>query len=221
MPAIITRGAASAKAFGWSGKTGLKIGDAFGGGFFAGQISTTANGIANFNLVVGPAAAAQTTGKQFKTSLSFTTGTDSEIAGNVNSAAENNASHPAAQFCEAVSTGGFTDWYLPANKELEILYYNLKPTTQTNYTGGGSTNNYSVPKRASPFAYSAGDPAQVSVATFQSGGAEAMLTANYYWASTQTNVYDRAYLAIFSDGSSGSGYKTNSLYARAVRRVAV
>jgi hypothetical protein len=105
------------------------IGAAYEGGFYAGQISTTQNGVANFNLVVGPASSAQNTSKQFKTALSFTTGTDSLINGPANSAAENNASHPAGQFCEAVVAGGYSDWYLPADRELEILYYNLKPTT--------------------------------------------------------------------------------------------
>ena len=31
----------------------LKIGDAYEGGFFAGQISTAGNGVADFNLVIG------------------------------------------------------------------------------------------------------------------------------------------------------------------------
>ena len=54
-----------------------------------------------------------------------------------NSTNMNNASHPAAQFCEGLTIGGFSDWYMPARNELEICYYNLKPTTQNNNTGGG------------------------------------------------------------------------------------
>jgi hypothetical protein len=39
--------------------------------------------------------------------------------------------HPAAQFCVNLSIGGFTDWYLPARYELDIAYFNLKPSLQT------------------------------------------------------------------------------------------
>ena len=48
------------------------IGAAFGGGFFAGQISTSGNGTADYNLVVGPVASAQNTSLQFKTEDSGT-----------------------------------------------------------------------------------------------------------------------------------------------------
>ena len=115
---------------------GLTIGAAFGGGFYAGQISTAGNGIADYNLVVGPVASAENTNKQWKTSDTSTTGTSSVIDGPTNSSNMNNASHPAAQFCEGLTIGGFSDWYMPANNELEICYYNLKPTTQANWTGG-------------------------------------------------------------------------------------
>ena len=37
----------------------LSIGDAYEGGFFAGQISTAGNSIADYNLVIGPVASAQ------------------------------------------------------------------------------------------------------------------------------------------------------------------
>lgn len=36
----------------------------------------------------------------------------------------NNASHPAAQFCRSRTIGGFTDWYLPAKNELNVIYTN-------------------------------------------------------------------------------------------------
>jgi hypothetical protein len=204
------------------GKTALPIpaiGAAYQGGFFAGQISTAANGVANFNLVIGPLASAQST-LQWKTSATGTAGTASVIDGPSNSAAMNDADHPAAQFCEAVNTGGFTDWYMPAQQELEVCYYNLKPTTDSNVTNYG-VNPYSVPARASN--YSAGTPAQTSAATFQTGNAEAFSSA-YYWSSTQ-NVSTNAFTIKFGSSQSGDQYaatKTVSTYrVRAVRRVAV
>ena len=42
------------------------VGSALGGGYFAGQISTAGNGIADYNLIIGPVASAENTSKQFK-----------------------------------------------------------------------------------------------------------------------------------------------------------
>jgi hypothetical protein len=191
-------------------------GQAFGGGFFAGQISTAGNGIADYNLVVGPAATAQTTNKQWKNSASSTSGTDSVIDGPANSAAMNSPSHPAAEFCEAVTAGGFSDWYMPAKNEIEICYYNLKPTTQSNDTSFGINPN-AVPARASP--YTAGTPAQTSAVDFQSAGAEAFASAGY-WSSTQY-LTTTAWQQLFGNGILFYYTKTFYRRVRAVRRVPV
>jgi hypothetical protein len=192
------------------------IGQVYGGGFFAGQISTAGNGIADYNLVIGPVASAQTTNKQWKTSASSTSGTDSVINGPANSAAMNSPSHPAAEFCEAVTAGGFTDWYMPAKNEIEICYYNLKPDTQNNDTSFGINPN-AVPARASP--YTTGTPARTSAAAFQFGGAEAFTTAGY-WSSTQY-LPSLAWLQVFDTGVLFYYTKTFYRRVRAVRRVAV
>jgi hypothetical protein len=195
------------------------IGDAYQGGFFAGQISTAGNGIADYNLVVGPVASAQST-LQWKTANSGTTGTSSVIDGPANSAAMNDASHPCAQFCEGLTIGGFSDWYMPARNELEVCYYNLKPTTTSNNTTRGSNAN-SVPTRGSN--YTAGTPAQTSASAFiTSTGAEAFTAANY-WSSTQfTNPYvNYAWRQSFSYGYQVNAPKTQSNRVRAIRRVAV
>jgi hypothetical protein len=115
--------------------------------FFAGYISHTANSVATHALIVAPAATGAsgtgytiTTNLQWKTTNTTTAGTTSSFDGAANSANMNNASHPAAQFCEGLSIGGYTDWYLPARYELEIAYYNLKPTTGSNNTPMASTH---------------------------------------------------------------------------------
>ena len=192
------------------------IGAAFGGGFFAGQISTAGNGIADYNLVVGPVASAQNTSKQWKTSNTTTAGTTSVIDGPANSSTMNNASHPAAQFCEGLTIGGFTDWYMPAKNELEVCYYNLKPTTTTNNTNSG-TNTNAVPSRGSN--YTAGTPAQTSAADFQSTGAEDF-AANFYWSSTEDSATN-AWIHYFGSGTQAGDPKNGSYSVRAVRRVAV
>jgi hypothetical protein len=192
------------------------IGAAYGGGYYAGSISTAGNGVADFYLVVGPVASAQNASKQWKTTGTDTPGTNSVIDGPANSAAMNDASHPAAQFCEGLTIGGFSDWYSPAKNELEVCYYNLKPTTQANNTSSG-TNTNAVPSRGSN--YTAGTPAQTSAAAFQSGGAEAF-SVTYYWSSTQ-NSASLGWLLHFYDGNFFGNGKYNSRSVRAVRRVAV
>ena len=193
------------------------IGQAFGGGFWAGQISTAGNGIADYNLVIAPVASGQNTSIQWKTSNTSTAGTSSVIDGPTNSANMNNATHPAAQFCEGLTIGGFSDWYMPAKNELEVCYYNLKPTTTSNYTSSG-TNTNAVPSRGSN--YTSGTPAQTSATDFKSGGAEAF-AAGVYWSSTEASGPD-AWTQFFNNGRQYYSFaKTNSYRVRAVRRVAV
>lgn len=193
------------------------IGQSFGGGFYAGQISTAGNGVADYNLVVGPAASAQNNNKQWKTSASSTAGTSSVIDGPTNSSNMNNASHPAAQFCEAVTAGGQTDWYMPAKNELEVCYYNLKPGTTGNNTSSGINVN-AVPSQGSN--YTSGTPAQTSAADFKTTGAEDF-SILYYWSSTEISASTAA-LQYFLNGSQNNFTKSNTGYGvRAIRRVAV
>ena len=193
------------------------IGGAFGGGFFAGQISTAGNSIADYNLVVGPRASAQNNSIQWKIVNTSTTGTSSVINGPANSTAMNDVTHPAAQFCEGLTVGSQTDWYMPAKNELEVCYYNLKPTTDVNSTSSGINAN-AVPARASN--YTSGTPAQTSAAIFvTSTGTEAFFPA-LYWSSTEnSSVYGWA--QYFGAGSQYGSGKSYSRYVRAIRRVAV
>jgi hypothetical protein len=201
------------------------IGAAYGGGYYAGSIGVSS--VATYYLVVGPKASAQSTSKQYKTT---NTGGDptSVIDGPTNSAAMNDASHPAALFCEGLSIGGFTDWYLPAVNELEICYYNLKATTTSNYTGtsqGGNPpqasgiNANAVPSRSS--GYTTSDPAQTSATVFKTGNSESFESSSY-WSSTQSTS-NYAWFQLFNTGRqySYANQKTDPLFVRAIRRVAV
>jgi hypothetical protein len=189
------------------------IGQAYGGGYYAGQIGVSS--VATHYLVVGPKSSAQST-KQWKTSATSTTGTSSVIDGPTNSTNMNNASHPAAQFCKGLTIGTFTDWYEPAKNELEVCYYNLKPNTNTNYTSSGINAN-AVPARGSN--YTTSDPAQTSAAAFQETGAQFFIS-NDYWSSTQYSNTD-AWVQNFSNGGQYPSGKTYSKAVRAIRRVPV
>jgi hypothetical protein len=131
----------------------------------------------------------------------------------------NDASHPAAQYCEGLTIDGYSDWYLPAFYELAIAYVNLKPTTTINVTYLG-TNAYEVPART--VNYTTGNPARTSVATFQSGGAQAFV-AGIHWASSQLSS-TRGQTHLFNNGDSGApflDFKDDLNYVRAFRKVAL
>jgi hypothetical protein len=203
----------------WPIAGNIEIGSAYGGGFFAGQIGV--NGVATHNLVIGPVASAQNTSKQWKNATTTTAGADSVIDGPQNTAdmvADGNSTvYPAAHFCNDLVIGGFSDWYMPAKNELEVCYFNLKPTTDSNNTSSGINAN-AVPARASN--YTAGTPAQTSAAAFKDTGAEDFAAVGY-WASTETNATN-AWPLFFNNGNQYNGTtKTNSYRVRAIRRVAV
>ena len=199
-------------------------GTALAGGYFAGFISHTADGVATHALIVAPAATGAsgtgytiTTNLQWKTTNTTTAGTTSSFNGAANSANMNNASHPAAQFCENLSIGGYTDWYLPARLELDIAYENLKPGTTSNSTSWG-INPYSVPERT--VNRTAGAPAQTSIAAFQTGGAEAFV-AGLHWSSTEFS-FSGALRLDFSVGSHSDFAKESPpLPVRAFRKIPI
>jgi hypothetical protein len=202
---------------------GLIPGDALEGGFFAGYISHTADGVATHALIVAPAATGAsgtgytiTTNLQWKTTNTTTAGTTSSFDGAANSANMNNADHPAAQFCEGLSIGGYTDWYMPARYELDIAYENLKPTTASNNASYG-INPYSVPERTVD--RTAGDPSQTSIAAFQSGGAEAFVALTH-WSSTEFSS-TRAWNLDFDNGFQTNDTKDDSRRVRAFRKLAL
>lgn len=194
------------------------IGDAFEGGFYTGQIGIS--GVATHYLVVAPVSSGQST-LTWKNAQSATPGADSDIDGPQNTAdmvADGNSTvYPCAHFCNDATIGGYTDWYMPALNELEISYYNLKPTTAANNVGSGINPN-AVPARAST--YTSGDPAQTLVANFiTSSGAEAFASAKY-WCSTELSA-TRARRQDLNNGIQYDQTKTTSYRVRAVRRVAV
>jgi hypothetical protein len=192
------------------------IGSAYEGGYYAGQISTAGNGVADFYLVVAPKSSGENSFKQWKTSNTSTSGTSSEIDGPTNSANMNNASHPAAQFCEGLTIGSYSDWYMPAKNELEVCYYNLKPTTTSNNTSSG-TNTNAVPSRGSN--YTASAPARTSATDFKAGNSEEF-AADAYWSSTEYSA-TYAWEQYFGNGLQYASNKSSYSRVRAVRRVAV
>jgi hypothetical protein len=201
------------------------IGEPFGGGFFAGYISHTADGSVTHALIVAPRATGATgtsytltTNLAWKTANTTTAGTTSPFDGAANTAAmvtAGIADHPAAGFCVNLSIGGFTDWYLPARYELDIAYFNLKPSLAANSTSWGS-NIYSVPRR--DINNTTTYPGRTALTAFNTT-AEAFI-AGFHWSSSE-NTGPQAWSLNFESSLQFSGSKGNSIGVRAFRRIAL
>ena len=202
------------------------IGEAFGGGYFAGYISHTADGNPTHALIVAPRATGATgtgytltTMLGWKTTTTTTAGTTSPFDGAANTAAmvtAGIAAHPAANFCKNLSIGGFTDWYLPARFEIDVAYFNLKPDTTANNTSWG-TNIYAVPQRNSN--WNAAYPAQTFLTAFNTS-TEAF-AADVHWSSTEINSAEGwgFNLSVGNQGNFNVAGKPAGFRVRAFRRI--
>jgi hypothetical protein len=208
------------------------IGQAYGGGYYAGKI---VQGGTTYYVIVAPKSSGENSSKQWKTTNDAgPTATQTLNNGPAASSSMNSSTYPAAQFCEGLSIGGYTDWYLPSRDELELCYRNLKPTTDANNTSARAKSSYTysegndvsgdtmgINRNSSPTgaAYTSGSPAQTAVTAFKSGGTEAF-AAGGYWSSSEGSAAG-AWLQYFGGGYQDFTSKGDSYYVRAVRRVAV
>lgn len=196
------------------------IGEPFGGGYFAGYISHTADGNATHALIVAPKSTGESSSLQWKTVNTTTTNTSSVFDGAANTAAmvtAGIADHPAAEFCVGLSIGGFSDWYLPSQKEIDIAYFHLKPTTGANNASWGN-NVYAIPQRNSNWTTSY--PAVTYVPAFAPGGAELFSTATYF-TSTEGSATGAWGINMASGSQASSFTKNVGIRVRAFRRIAL
>ncbi|MFN9872303.1 MAG: hypothetical protein ACK55E_12805 [Cyanobacteriota bacterium] len=206
------------------------VGTVFQGGYYAGLISHTANGVPTHALIVSPRASGFALNLAWKTANTSTTGTTSVFDGWANSEAMNNASHPAAQFCCGLTIGDYDDWYLPATQEWDILWRSFKPEATANGTYLGTAygaNPYAVPQGGN---YTDSNPALTSVLAFRAGGAESLhhFDENYgddpffHWTCTQAAA-GTAFQRTTYMGTQFAESKTlaTATAVRAIRRVQV
>lgn len=201
--------------------SGPEIGEFYEGGYFAGYISQSNNGVATHGLIVSPKASGSYSDgyRQFKTSNSNDGYGNSVFDGAGNTASQAaSGDHPAASYCAGLTINTYSDWYLPARYELYIAYYNLKPTTENNDTGHG-VNSYAVPPLSSNYTNSPRNPDQTTVSVFQDGSSE-FFRATEYWSSTQ-HTSSTAWQVRFNDGTPSNVGKDSDHRVRAFRKFAV
>lgn len=193
------------------------IGSVYQGGYMGGQMSTTQNGVATHNIVVAPLATGSGS-MQWKTSTTASTANPDGYDGYANSVALYTAGHTAAIFCRNLTIGGYTDWYFPSMQEIEILYWNLKPTVGGHNGTIWPGNNIAVPNRSTLTTY-ATHPGQTTVVLFQNNNAQAFAQDGYWTSNQWGDTWGR--FTTFNDGFAWGMLKTNNSPVRAIRKVVV
>ncbi len=187
------------------------IGQPLNGGFFAGLILS---GTQTHAVIVSP--------KEFGTGEFAWGEYGKEIEarsysdGKINTLAMAENGSELGQWAIGLVIGEYNDWYIPARDELEIIYRNLKPTTDNNCCSFRDGDNPSAPDIQARYPYTPTTPGVTVEPLFQNGGSEA-LEPVWHWASTHYSAHS-AWIQGFAGGTQGFDFKLISLAARAVRR---
>lgn len=220
---------------------GVNIGDAFLGGYYAGIIDTTVGNIdpsdasqtgLRYALIIAGADLESTSLAWKTTGTAGPTGVRTRWDGRAATAAMAafGSTYPAANYCAGLSypSDGATEWYLLAMDEFELVYRNLKCSTETNYTtaesastfpGGTVSMGYNPSSDPAGSAYVSGTPGQTNVTAFQSGNAQALGASGsniYYWTSTEYST-GNAWMTGVSGSQGGRWVGTTKPTAEYVR----
>jgi hypothetical protein len=190
------------------------LGTAMAGGFYAGRIMIDQQ---PFAIVVASKATGEHKPAIWIPDYEAVPGARSYNDGMANTKAMAEAGSKLAQWALDLRIADCSDWYLPSQDELEVIYRNLKPTTQQNSCYARSGTNLSAVEPTRP--YTPEFPLQTEAELFKSGGAEAF-EPDWYWSSTQhVSDSDSAWIQNFFNGDQTCNYASFKGRARAVRRL--
>ena len=184
------------------------------GGYYVGRYRIAG---VPYALIVAPKAEGEHAPIAWNRPPKMVEGALSYCDGLANTRAMAEAGSKLAEWALNARIGGFTDWYLGALDENELLYRYLKPGMEKN--GGWARSGINLSADPPTWPHTPVEPAQTSIALFQDGGSEAF-EKEAYWTSTQHasfSVY--AWLQYFDNGTQVNWYETDELRARFVRRL--
>lgn len=194
----------------------LTIGQPYKGGFYAGKIAVA--GIAHA-LILAPKAEGEHAPAIWIPRDKDLPAAKSYFDGLTNTNAMREAGSKLAAWSCDLRIGGFDDWYLPSQDELELLYRHFKPGTTENWCYERAGINLSALPPTYP--YTPEFPVQTSAEAFRAGGVEAF-AENWYWSSTRNAANsDYAWCQNFDYGFQDYFSKGIQLRARAVRRIPI
>ena len=159
------------------------IGTGMDGGFYAGRIRIDSQ---VFAMIVAPKSEGEAKPTIWIPKAKELSGAKSYYDGLANTKAMAEADSKLAQWAIDLRIAGHDDWYLPSQDEFEIVYRNLKPTTEQNWCYARSGINLSAVEPTRPYIPSF--PVQTLAEAFQAGGEQAF-EADWYWSSTQHAAY--------------------------------
>jgi hypothetical protein len=129
---------------------------------------------------------------------------------------------------------GFNDWHLPSLWEMNVVYYNLKPTTsESHLSAAWSTIDTGTVRKQIVATDTPVFPKQCKVSYFQAGvetsaedlkahkpANQALNTEINYWTATLTNRLNTAYSKSFENGEEHTtDIITTALLVRAIRKI--
>lgn len=190
-------------------------------GRLVGQVSMTADGVATHRILIDNGGYP---GYGWRAYCDSWGPTSSLGATSVIDGVANTALMVATSNYDYYSVAGYASrslgWHAPSIRELEIIYYFRKPTTDLNNTGFGS-NDYAVAPELISTNHTAGNPAQTGLADYQTGGSKELRINNglLYWSSTEVSA-SNAYAMNFITGEVVSLAKTTAGYVKLIQLIA-
>lgn len=146
------------------------IGSAAGGGYYAGDIQ---QGGVVYGIIVSPKASGNTGAAYNIGAYGVSLNATDRVNGPANTTSGAAKGATGFTFCNDLVIGTYSDWYMPAIDELEVMFRNLKPSTQTNNTSFGINSN-AYPATTSN--YTSTVPGQTSITAFRYNNSECLIS---------------------------------------------